>query len=187
MGTDYIRVCYDHQPVASAIVSVWSPIDNFYRTGYTDNNGMITFGTEGRVIPGPIQVTATRYWWGGTAHPYQRQYLPGFTSLSMAGVREEKEFDNLSIPKNLSLKMKSPNPARRGFSFVCGIPRQEKTRIALYNVLGEQVVLLKDEALKPGYYQFKYDTKDLGLSSGIYWLRLSQGNKDISRKLIILR
>lgn len=42
-------------------------------------------------------------------------------------------------------------------------------------------------SLKPGYYQFRYDTQNLGLSSGIYWLRLSQQDKDITRKLIILR
>ncbi|MFH2029850.1 MAG: T9SS type A sorting domain-containing protein [Bacteroidota bacterium] len=55
----------------------------------------------------------------------------------------------------------------------------------MYDILGREVHTLADEELSPGNYTVNFDAA--GLSSGVYFYRLTAGNFTQTKKMILLR
>jgi len=68
-----------------------------------------------------------------------------------------------------------------------GVPKQKRIRLAIYNSLGIRVTLIRDETLSPGYYHTSLNLSKYGLSNGLYWLMLEQGERKITEKIILAR
>jgi hypothetical protein len=65
-----------------------------------------------------------------------------------------------------------------------------RVSIALYDVLGRRVAMLKDEVLPLGDYSVVWDGTDgrgARLASGIYFVRLDVGAATFTRKMVLLR
>lgn len=61
----------------------------------------------------------------------------------------------------------------------------EEVRLAVYDVLGRQVVVLKEGRNEAGPHTVRLDAS--GLAAGVYALRLTAGARAVSRLLTIVR
>ena len=70
------------------------------------------------------------------------------------------------------------------------IPAAERVRLRIYNLSGQVVTDLVDEALTAGTYQTQWDARDdagYPVASGVYLYRLQAGDRVLSRKLVLVR
>jgi hypothetical protein len=121
-----------------------------------------------------------------------RTYFYKLLSVSNAGI--PKEYDpvevSVSTPRTFKLHPNYPNPFNPETTIKYEIPRQEKVRILIYNVLGQVVKELVNDNKKSGYYTIKWHgTDNLGrqAASGIYFYRINAGKFNLTRKMVLIR
>ena len=94
-------------------------------------------------------------------------------------------------PSGYLLEQNYPNPWNPSTLIKYSIPGESKVVMKIYNSLGQEVALLKDEIASAGNYQVEFNSGHL--SSGVYFYRLTaesvDGNKKYSsmKKMILLK
>jgi hypothetical protein len=78
-----------------------------------------------------------------------------------------------------------PNPFNPVSTIPFTVRRSTKVRLSVFNLLGEQVALLKDEVCQPGECSIVFDGTDL--AAGVYIYTLSSGELVLSGKLTLLK
>jgi len=78
-----------------------------------------------------------------------------------------------------------PNPSRGTANIAYDLHKHSEIELSIYDVAGVMVEQIKQGYLGPGYYREKINTKYL--SSGVYFIVLKQGNKEISRKFLLIK
>ncbi|HEY3250522.1 MAG TPA: T9SS type A sorting domain-containing protein [Ignavibacteria bacterium] len=89
------------------------------------------------------------------------------------------------IPKEFKLYDSYPNPFNPTTNIKFDIPKNSKTEIKIYNVLGSEVETLVKEQLKPGTYEVGWDASNY--PSGVYFYKFISGNYTFSKKMILLK
>lgn len=98
--------------------------------------------------------------------------------------------DNTKIPDDIFLNQAYPNPFNTQTTIKYGIKEKSSVNLKIYNLLGQEVITLVDKEQNPGFYEVQWDGKNSKnnlLASGIYIYRLSNGEKSIARKVILLK
>lgn len=93
------------------------------------------------------------------------------------------------MPDNFYIK-NYPNPFNPQTQLLYKLPATGYVKIIIYDVLGRQVSILKDELQKKGSYIIKWNAKDdkgIDLSSGIYIAQMQYGRNIKSAKMMLLR
>jgi hypothetical protein len=83
---------------------------------------------------------------------------------------------NESIPTEFKLLQNYPNPFNPSTVIRYQISAISHVSLKVYDVLGREVATLVDEYKQPGFYSVEFRTKNLGLSSGIYFYQLKSSN-----------
>ena len=91
--------------------------------------------------------------------------------------------DNKS-PENFRLSQNYPNPFNPSTNIEFELKEDAKIKLAVYNVLGEEVVELLDEYVTSGKHKIEFNAA--GLASGIYVYRLDVGNEFTETKKMVL-
>ena len=89
------------------------------------------------------------------------------------------------IPDKFALEQNYPNPFNPSTTIRFSIPNEVQVNLSVYNILGEKVKDLKNEFMKPGYYEVKYDVT--ALASGVYFYRIKAGDFVSTKKMILLK
>jgi hypothetical protein len=89
------------------------------------------------------------------------------------------------IPREYVLMQNFPNPFNPATKIRFGLPRAEKVRIEVINILGQRVSVVVDEGKEPGYHLVPFDASHL--SSGIYFYRIQAGSFHAIKKMILLK
>jgi|GEM_PF-3169985 len=105
--------------------------------------------------------------------------LTGFVNVT--DVEEENE----KIPSTYELSQNYPNPFNPTTKINYSIPISSKVSLIVYDILGREVKSLVNEFQNAGRYSTNFDAN--GLSSGVYFYRLTSGQFSETRKLILLR
>jgi hypothetical protein len=92
---------------------------------------------------------------------------------------------NEQIPSSIELKQNYPNPFNPSTIIEYGNVRQQNVRLAVYNLLGQEVAVLVDGVRSAGSYQVQFNAANL--SSGIYYYRLTAGSEVITRKMTLIK
>jgi endo-1,4-beta-xylanase len=102
---------------------------------------------------------------------------------------EEPESSN---PSSFSLRQNFPNPFNplTNIGYSVGVGSREplaaaEVRLAVYDLLGREVAVLVNEKKAPGNYEVQFDAS--GLSSGVYFYRLTAGNHIESKKMLMVK
>ena len=80
------------------------------------------------------------------------------------------------VPQSFGLRDAAPNPFNPATTIAYDVPQQAHIRLTVYNLLGQEVIRLVDQAQTPGRYTVTWNgrnTQDLGVASGIYMYRMS--------------
>ncbi|MCH8325347.1 MAG: T9SS type A sorting domain-containing protein [Bacteroidetes bacterium] len=107
-----------------------------------------------------------------------------FTSTLSDIITDVKEISN-SIPNNFVLSQNYPNPFNPSTNINFSVPLSSFVSVKVYDVLGKEVASLVNEELKAGSYKFNFNAK--GLTSGVYFYRVTAGNFTQTKKMILLR
>ncbi len=91
----------------------------------------------------------------------------------------------VSSPDKFTLEQNYPNPFNPSTTIAFTVPREVQVNLSVFNTLGEKVKELKNEVMKPGYYEVKFDAAIL--ASGIYFYRIIAGDFSQTKKMIDLR
>jgi hypothetical protein len=94
------------------------------------------------------------------------------------------------LPLKFELAQNFPNPFNPATSIKFTLPEPGRAALEIYNVLGQRVRTLVDEALPAGLYTVTWDGTDWDgheVGSGIYFYRLKYGDFTEQRKMVLLK
>ena len=83
-----------------------------------------------------------------------------------------------------------PNPFDSTTTIQFGLPEEAKVRVAVYDLLGREVITLHDGLTPPGLHQVVWNgsnTAGVPVSSGMYFYQVRTPNQTITRKLLLMR
>jgi len=93
-------------------------------------------------------------------------------------------------PDTYLLNQNMPNPFNPSTSIAYQLPERAAVTLVVYNLLGQEVRTLVDEAMDAGYYKMTWDGRDAvgrQVASGIYIYRLKAGNFTHARRMMLLK
>jgi hypothetical protein len=101
---------------------------------------------------------------------------------------EEIELD-YDIPKFFSLEQNYPNPFNPSTTIKYVIPEKSFVSIKVFDMSGNEVVILVNEAKPSGSYEVEFNASSAagGLTSGIYFYQLRAGQFLETKKMILLK
>ena len=112
----------------------------------------------------------------------------------LVGNREflaEETSDKTLVPENFVLSQNFPNPFNPVTSIRFGLPRAEKVRIQVFDILGKEVTTLIDnEQKQAGYHLVSWNSKDKygsEVASGLYIYRLQAGKFSQTKKMLLIQ
>jgi hypothetical protein len=89
------------------------------------------------------------------------------------------------LPVKFSLLQNYPNPFNPTTTIKFQLPEARDVKLVVYDVLGRQVIILVDGRQTAGSHDVKFDAS--GLSSGVYFYRLTAGDFVKTRKSLLIR
>jgi hypothetical protein len=89
------------------------------------------------------------------------------------------------VPKNFELKQNYPNPFNPVTKIQFALVKSGFVKLSVYNMLGQEVVVLVNEDLKAGKYEVTFNA--LRLTSGVYFYRISADGYSQTRKMVLLK
>jgi len=92
---------------------------------------------------------------------------------------------NKLVPEIFILEQNYPNPFNQSTVIKYSIPTDGYVKLAVYNLLGEEVALLVYSQNKAGKYEVEFNASSL--VSGTYIYRIESNNIVAAKKLILLK
>ncbi len=101
------------------------------------------------------------------------------------------EIGNLKpTPDRFALAQNAPNPFNPSTTISYELPEATNVRIAIYNLLGQEIRMLVKGAVEAGYYTATWDGRDRSgrqVASGIYLYRMQAGKYSQARRMMLLK
>jgi hypothetical protein len=88
-------------------------------------------------------------------------------------------------PKNIRLYQNYPNPFNTTTTISYRVTKPSKIKLELFTLNGSLIMQIFEKYHQPGEYHWKCNTNLL--ESGTYFYRISNGNHEITKKMILLR
>ncbi|NQU28824.1 MAG: T9SS type A sorting domain-containing protein, partial [Candidatus Marinimicrobia bacterium] len=103
------------------------------------------------------------------------------------GVNDSLSVNPLAVPDQMILLNNYPNPFNGKTKIEFHVLTAAQIKLAIYNLVGQEVVVLQDKYLEPGEYTITWGADNL--STGIYLVRLTidDVNLAVARKILFLK
>jgi hypothetical protein len=89
------------------------------------------------------------------------------------------------LPTEFTLKQNYPNPFNPSTTIDFAVPQASHVLVEVYNLLGQRVATLVNETMPAGFYSRRFAAD--GLTSGLYFYRMTAGEFSYLRKMTILK
>ena len=89
------------------------------------------------------------------------------------------------LPGSFALRQNYPNPFNPSTTIRFDVPQEGRVRLIVYDLLGREIRTLVNGPVKPGYYEMKFDARDL--PSGVYFCRMEAGSFSQVKKMVLVR
>jgi hypothetical protein len=99
------------------------------------------------------------------------------TAIDFAGIPQ--------LPQDFVLFQNYPNPFNPSTTIEFTLPHSSMVTLKIFNILGEEVSTLVSEELSTGKYEYKWDAADM--VSGVYLYKITAGDFEQTKKLILLK
>lgn len=93
--------------------------------------------------------------------------------------------DEDQSPDSIELKQNYPNPFNPTTTIAFYLPKSTDVKVGVYNVVGQQVGLLKDERMGAGNHTVLWNAADM--PSGVYIVQLETSNTVKTRKITLIK
>ncbi len=90
-----------------------------------------------------------------------------------------------NVPTGFALEQNYPNPFNPTTVISYQLPAFSEVRLVVHDLLGREVGALVNERKSPGTYDVKFSAS--GLASGVYFYRLTAGNRVLTRKMVMMK
>jgi len=90
-----------------------------------------------------------------------------------------------TAPVSYALEQNYPNPFNPTTGIRFQVPGVSMVKLAVYNILGQEVSTLVNETRQPGIYTVQFDAS--GLPSGFYFYRMTAGNYTSTKSMVLLK
>ncbi len=108
-----------------------------------------------------------------------------WTSTEFDIVPVSSELEEYNAPTQFTLYQNYPNPFNPSTTINYDVAKTGLVTLEVYNMLGQKVASLINETKSEGSYSVKFDAS--GLSSGMYFARLTAGNIIHTQKMMLLK
>ena len=111
--------------------------------------------------------------------------LPGNKLMSVV-LEQRSEL----VPESFTLSQNYPNPFNPETTVRFDLPQPQEIELAIYNLAAQRMAMLVQGYREAGSYSVRWDgVTDAGLelASGVYFYRLTAGERVETRKLLLLR
>lgn len=95
-----------------------------------------------------------------------------------------------TLPEQFELEQNYPNPFNPSTTIAFTLPERADVRLEVFNILGRVVNTLVDKTLSAGQYEVTWDGRtDSGqpLATGVYFYRLTTGDRSATKKMLLLK
>jgi len=97
----------------------------------------------------------------------------------------EESPPNGSQIRNYELNQNYPNPFNPATTIKYELPKSSEVKLGVYDLLGREVSVLVNEKKDAGVHEVRFDGS--GLSSGVYFYRLTVGDFVATKRLLLLQ
>jgi len=94
-------------------------------------------------------------------------------------------FGNQTIRKEFKLFQNYPNPFNPGTNIKYSVPENGFIKLAVYNLIGEEVNVLVNGQVNAGFYEIEFDAALL--LSGIYFYQLRASSFVETKKMVLMK
>ncbi|HXF99751.1 MAG TPA: glycosyl hydrolase family 8 [Bacteroidota bacterium] len=108
------------------------------------------------------------FWWRVRA--YNAAGWGPFSTVWVVRRLQTSQGQPPDIPEKFSLEQNHPNPFNPSTVIRYGVPGRSHIRLVIYDQLGREVARLVDDVKESGYYDVRFDGRNL--ASGMYFCRL---------------
>lgn len=166
------------------------------RVQWIDRSGKVRFGEKGeKLLPEgyvlgrwPDAVSDGRggaivCWWD-VRNDYAAVYaLRIDTNFVVTSIDDKAP----SIPEKSMLYQNYPNPFNPTTVISWQLENDSQVSIKIFDILGSEIAEVVNEYMNKGVYKYQFDSEKYGLSSGIYFYKLTAGNYKSAKKMILIR
>jgi Secretion system C-terminal sorting domain len=92
---------------------------------------------------------------------------------------------SVELPNVYSLEQNYPNPFNPSTTIKYSIAEDGLVKLAIYNLLGEEVTTIVNSTQKAGKYEVTFNAENL--ATGVYLYRLNVGNFNSTKKMVLMR
>lgn len=103
------------------------------------------------------------------------------TTGAIVGIDDEMS----GIPTSFQLKQNYPNPFNPTTTITIGLPEDSRVKVAVYNLIGQEMALVIDKRMSAGYHNLEFDASSL--KSGVYLYRLEADNFVQVKKMVLIK
>ncbi len=118
-----------------------------------------------------------RTWYDGLSYSHPGRH-PGNISIV-----EYQEYDK--SPLGFSMEQNYPNPFILTTNIDYILSKPAHVKLSVYNMLGQEVAKLVNGKMNAGHHSVRWNAQNT--SSGIYFLRMTAGNRSITKKALLTR
>ena len=147
--------------------------------------GSVSEITSAGLIPPDVRAYADRGVGSGKTYQYVLAAVLSDGSAVRSPIVTVK-----AIPYTLSLEQNVPNPFNPTTTISFMLPQKSKVILAIYDVEGRGVRTLVDESVGEGRHKYVWDGRNASgspVSSGLYFYRLTAGNRTLTKKMVLLK
>ncbi len=91
----------------------------------------------------------------------------------------------IELPAEYALGQNHPNPFNPVTTIKFSLPEAERVELLIFDIQGRRVATLADEEFAAGEHQLRWDAS--GEASGVYFYRISAGELQETRRMILLK
>jgi hypothetical protein len=162
-----------------------------YRVYRGDNAGFIP--SEGNLVVSTVDTTALT---GPNGWPsdtwFKVSAIDEHGNESLFAVLGPDVVSSATLPRvqTFSLSQNVPNPFNPETSIEFSLDREQLVTLSIFDVAGRLVVTLVDDVLPVGPHRAQWNGRDdtgAVSSSGVYFVRLSAGERSLTRKAVLLK
>jgi hypothetical protein len=154
---------------------------------YRREAGATEYATINREAPLPPQ---TRTYLDRTARAGESyQYMLGAVRPDGSHVNSNWIESRMPV-QSLSLEQNYPNPFNPTTAIRFVLPEAAQVTLTVFDPAGRKVVTLKDETMTYGAHEVRWDGRDdagNAVAAGVYFYRLTAGNKTSTKKMVLLK
>jgi hypothetical protein len=196
-----ITSAYNQDMLLTPLIS-WQPIQNFTNlSGYKIYLSLVNSGQPPGTYGHIATVGNNQYSYldddilvnGNKTAYYKVRAYSGSThsdfsnrvNISVSGFYKKGNHIGNNLPENNTLFQNHPNPFNPITEIKYYLAKPDRVVITISNVLGQEVANLLDSYQSEGFHTLSY--KAVGLTSGVYYYKMTTSNHVDSKKMLYLR